>query len=293
MDHSDIHGSGVTHVGKVRTANEDSWIAEHPVYAVSDGMGGHSRGAAASQAVVAALKELVGTTEATPADVADALACARQSVEELCVPRQPKSPGATVSGVVYTTNAHLPCWIVFDVGDSRTYRLQAGSMQQITVDHSACEEYRALPAEEQSKRIMPQSNIITRVIGAGGHVRQDADMWVLAAEPGERMLICSDGLCRHVDDITIQHILTTTAKPEDAAQALLDLAMAGGGQDNISVVVVDSQPTDAELVSGTTQQSTDTVETYFDDQDPEPIPVNVDSSCGEEVTASPTTGGAE
>ncbi|MBU4465006.1 MAG: SpoIIE family protein phosphatase, partial [Actinobacteria bacterium] len=123
--------------------------------------------------------------------------------------------------------------------DSRTYRLSDGMLEQISVDHSVVQELvdsgqldRAAAARDSRR------NVITRAIGAGSDA--DPDYWLLPAEQGDRILVCSDGLTGELDDVRIRHILQTEHDPQAAATRLVHEAMLSGGRDNITVLVVDA-----------------------------------------------------
>ncbi|MGV2903553.1 PP2C family protein-serine/threonine phosphatase, partial [Microbacterium sp. AGC62] len=126
-----------------------------------------------------------------------------------------------------------------NIGDSRTYRLADGELEQISVDHSVVQELiesgELTAAEAATDR---RRNIITRAIGASS--TGDADYWLFPAELGDRMLICSDGLTTEVSDERITQILAAEPDPQRAADILVDEAVQAGGRDNITVVIVDA-----------------------------------------------------
>lgn len=227
-----------THTGLRRSLNEDSILASAPVFIVADGMGGHEAGERASAAVIEEFGRCLGRTNLVLDDVRDALSRSRRAVDELSVSTAARA-GTTLSGLVLAAVDGMGYWLVFNIGDSRTYRFADGELEQITVDHSVVQELidtGELTADEAVGD--PRRNIITRAIGAGS--TGDADFWMFPAERGDRMLVCSDGLSSEVTAERIRAILAREPDPQVAAGVLLGEAMDAGGRDNISVVVVDA-----------------------------------------------------
>lgn len=226
-----------THAGLRREANEDAFLAEAPVYLVADGMGGYEAGDRASAAVVGAFRDVV--VDGAPVGIAhvrDALVAAEQRVARVAA-ETTRGAGSTVTGVALTRHDETPHWLVFNVGDSRVYRLLDGELRQLTIDHSlgqALVERGQLRPEELAT--FPGRNVITRAIGASDSM---ADSWLVPVVAGERLLVCSDGLHSEVDDATILEVLSTQTRPEAAARELVAAANRHGGRDNITVVVVD------------------------------------------------------
>ncbi|MCM3659265.1 protein phosphatase 2C domain-containing protein [Agromyces mediolanus] len=224
-------------VGLVRRANEDSALAEWPVYLVADGMGGYEAGDRASAAVVQAFRRhVVGLKFATVGAVRDALTAAGDEVAKVAAETD-RGAGSTVTGVVLIEDEGEPAWLVFNVGDSRVYRHHGTELEQLTVDHSLGQELidrGAMRREDLAS--FDRRNVITRAIGAPDST---ADSWLLPVVNGERLLLCSDGLTAEVSDEGIRATLTMSGRPESAAQALVQRARQAGGRDNITVVVVD------------------------------------------------------
>jgi protein phosphatase len=228
-------------VGKVRSVNEDSLVARHPVFAVADGMGGHNAGDLASAIAAGELARLGDLAAAgqtlTEEQVADAIRSARQQITAL--PRSPlgRAAGTTLTGAVLISGDGGPQWLVFNLGDSRTYAFEDGVLLQLTHDHSEVQELVEVgfitPLEARSH---PRRNVVTKALGAG--VLCEADFSVFPARAGQRLLVCSDGLTEHVGDRRITQILRTHPEPASAVAALVRCALAAGGKDNISVVVV-------------------------------------------------------
>ena len=141
------------------------------------------------------------------------------------------------------SGAGVPCWLVFNVGDSRTYRLTGGQLQQITVDHSEVQELVDMGQITPDEALVhPRRHVVTRALGTGTDT--EADYWLIPVEPGDRLLVCSDGLTGEVSDGQLQQILSTVANPQDACAAMVQAALRSGGRDNITVLVVDIETAD-------------------------------------------------
>lgn len=232
-----VSGSA-THVGLVREHNEDHLIADGTVFAVADGLGGHAAGEVASTIVIEALAELHERDVQRAEDVGVALAAANQRL----LAAQGEHPeqrgmGSTVSGLAAVEAEGQGRWIVFNIGDSRVYRLTGEQLVRVTRDHSEVQELldAGLIDEEEASR-HPLRNVITRSLGSSP--APDADAWDLAPVLGERFVVCSDGLSNELDDSEISSITQTSADPQVAADRLVAAALEAGGRDNISVVVV-------------------------------------------------------
>ncbi|WP_394278104.1 PP2C family protein-serine/threonine phosphatase [Microbacterium sp.] len=233
----EARAGSATHAGLRRRVNEDSHLAQHPLFLVADGMGGHDAGAAASAAVVAEFARLVGAESVGIEQMRAALDRARAAVER--IGHQGRAAGTTLSGVAVTDVDGSGYWLTVNVGDSRTYRYAEGELEQISVDHSVVQELidaGALDGDAAGKD--SRRNEITRAIGAGSG--GEADFWLVPAEPGDRILICSDGLSGEVPAERIAAVLADVPDPQDAATRLVHEAMLHGGRDNITAVVVDA-----------------------------------------------------
>lgn len=227
-----------TDVGNERSVNEDSALACPPVFVVADGMGGHQAGDVASSLVVDRFRAagaegvghidaVVGLLEAVNTSILDE---GRRSATR-------SGMGTTAVGLVLVDNGDVTSWLVFNIGDSRAYRYLDGSLEQLSVDHSYVQELvEAGRITADSARTHPQRNVITRVLG--GDERADADLWLRPLQIGERFLLCSDGLTSEVPDDVVSRALGT-ADVSDAARSLISLALAAGGHDNVTVIVVD------------------------------------------------------
>jgi len=232
----ELVAAGSTDVGRKRSVNEDSLVADFPVFLVADGMGGHAAGDLASAAIAAQFLTLRGRHDLDPVDVVDAVLSANDAVRALG-DGSDRGAGSTVSGFAVVVQGGTPRWMIFNVGDSRVYRLYDAVLEQLTVDHSAVQEL------IEAGRLTPEQsvsysgrNVITRAIGAEDSA---ADYWLMPIVNGERLLACSDGLTKELDDAGIRAVLIGAATPQHAADELVRRAVEYGGRDNVTAVVVD------------------------------------------------------
>lgn len=236
-DDIELSWHAITHVGNRRETNQDSYITVPPVFAVADGMGGHSAGEVASAAVVRRLNELAGDLSVTEDDILDILT---QAVDDIEIDTGDTELGAgtTVTGVIIGEQSDVPVWKVINIGDSRVYQYFKGALSQITVDHSVVQHLLDTGAiTEEEAEVHPHSNVITRAVGLGEAPLPDYTS--LALIPGQRILICSDGLTKELTDVGIQYFLSTQQTAEDAARTLVEQALNNAGRDNVTVIVVD------------------------------------------------------
>lgn len=223
--------------GLRREHNQDAVYAAQPLFAVADGMGGHEAGDVASRICLEVLCSSTQVRGISAASLNDALQQADARIREQTGARA----GTTLAGVALVEEAGSSYWLVFNIGDSRIYRLSKGQLERVSVDHSEVQEM--LDAGEltpEEARSHPRRNVVTRALGTGGNA--EAEYWMLPAEEGDRMLVCSDGLPSEVRDEAIVQILSEVENAQPAADALLQAALDNGGRDNISVVVVDAGP---------------------------------------------------
>ncbi|MFE6997787.1 PP2C family protein-serine/threonine phosphatase [Microbacterium sp. NPDC057659] len=227
-----------THAGLRRTLNEDSLLVQAPLFLVADGMGGHQAGEEASAGAIQEFAGLVGRPAVALDDVRFAIARAKTRIDALSDAGTGRA-GTTLSGVAVASVDGVGYWLAVNIGDSRTYRLSDGELEQITVDHSVVQELiDAGELLESDARGDRRRNIITRALGAGS--TGEADYWMLPAETGDRILVCSDGLSSEVGDDVIARILSQHTDPQVAADHLVSAALEQGGRDNITAVVVDA-----------------------------------------------------
>lgn len=229
--------TALSDVGHRRQVNEDSLLARSPIFAVADGMGGHSAGDFASAAVVTRLAEQVTAEVADQDGITVAL---RAAVDDMTrgVGDTDRGTGTTVTGIALTAQNGQACWLVFNIGDSRVYQYADGKLSQLTVDHSIVQELIDAGAITTAEaEVHPHSNVITRAVG----FNEDPvpDYWYIPLVSGSRLLACSDGLTKELTEYGIRHFLAEGATTADAAQLLMDAALGNGGRDNVTVVVVD------------------------------------------------------
>ncbi len=228
-----LESSGASHMGRVRTENQDAYISrpEIGLWAVADGMGGHSAGQLASRTtadVLASLEPRAAFPDFVRA-VRDTLTGVNRYLHSLSLRAvNPTVIGTTVVALVVRDGGGVCVW----AGDSRLYRLRGAAFEQLTVDHSETVETAA--AGE-----VTASNVITRALG--GHGEIELDQISFDIQPGDRYLLCSDGLYRELaaDDIVVA--LRDRATVE-AADALVDRVLTGEAADNVTAVVVHARP---------------------------------------------------
>ena len=231
-----LDAGAATDVGLRRKANEDSYITGYPIFAVADGMGGHDAGDRASQAVIHHLSTLVGKREIQPEALVAVLETARVTVAAIADETE-RGAGSTVTGVAVSTHEAIAHWLVFNIGDSRVYRLRDGLLSQLSIDHSLVQQLldsgELAPADIAS---FQGKNVITRAVGADD---SDADFWMHPILQNERLLLCSDGLTAEASDDEIRDVMLATPGAQPAADALVKRALENGGRDNVTVVVLD------------------------------------------------------
>jgi len=230
---------GLTDAGKVRQNNEDALLVgegeDETLFIVADGIGGFEAGEVASSLAVEVLKDLP-PGESFKAAIGEAnrrIVAAGRGDEKL------SGMGTTVVAIRFGGTQGEPVAEVAHVGDSRAYLLRGGDMKPITEDHSLVAELvRSGDLTRDQAAEHPQKNLITRALGADEEV--DVDTAILPIEAGDRILLCSDGLSDMVSEAGISEILAESPDdPERAARDLLSAALDAGGNDNITVVVVD------------------------------------------------------
>lgn len=247
MTGRDLRWGAATHPGRIRDANEDAFAAEPGLFLVADGMGGHQAGEVASALAIETLSAGRDELLEPPAVVALVRRANEAILERARVDPATRGMGTTLTGIV--TPDHDPSRaMVLNVGDSRTYRWRSGALEQITVDHSYVQDLLAsgmLSPEEA--RTHPRRNIVTRALGVEADVT--ADVAMLDLVPGDRYVVCSDGLVDELTDTAITELLARaeTDTPQTLAERLVDAAVEHGGRDNVTVVVLD---VGAEIATG-------------------------------------------
>lgn len=245
--------SAATDRGRVRKLNEDSYLAQSPVFLVADGMGGHSFGDRASQSVASTFSGIVGDgVPLRPELVVETITAANDSVIAVAGGDDEGTvSGTTLSGIALVASESSHHWMAFNVGDSRVYSWDGRRLEQVTVDHSAVQELLDLgqitPLEAFDH---PYRNVVTRAIGVYAQV--DPDVWLLPIGGRQVFLVCSDGLTKELGDDQIASILAerfSLPEGETVADRLVQAALAAGGGDNVTVVVVEAELIGSELAA--------------------------------------------
>lgn len=220
-----------SHVGLVREANEDRTLLRPPILAVADGVGGALAGGRAAQAVVDGVSQL--GSDPSVREVCDSLEAAnRVLLAEIAADPTLVGMGSTAT-LTLVRERHVE---IVHVGDSRAYLLRSGDLRQLTADHSLVAELvRAGALSQEEAATHPRRNVIMKAIGAGETV--DPDTASVPTEPGDIVLVCSDGLSGQVPHDEIRSLIEAAATLDSAATGLIEAANAAGGVDNVSVVL--------------------------------------------------------
>jgi PPM family protein phosphatase len=231
-----------TDVGRMRTNNEDSYLSETPVAAVADGMGGHRAGEVASAIAMEELAALRGkgpwpNERAATDDLKRAIVRANRRIREMAAgDRELNGMGTTLVALLEDGDAvHLA-----NVGDSRAYLLRQGELTQVTVDHTLVQELideGRLSPEDAERH--PQRSMITRALGVDHEV--EIDLFTYKLQLGDRLLLCTDGLSGVLEPPKIRNVLLRVRDSQKAADRLVAMANEGGGPDNITVIVIDTE----------------------------------------------------
>ncbi|HVC70499.1 MAG TPA: Stp1/IreP family PP2C-type Ser/Thr phosphatase [Acidimicrobiales bacterium] len=233
-----LRSGSATDVGRVRTVNEDRALEGTTLFAVADGMGGHAGGEVASAIAIEALQTGFTRTPTTDGLVA-AVQEANRAVWQAGVQDQAlRGMGTTVVAAALVAMGEGDRLVLVNVGDSRAYRFHAGSLVQLSLDHSVAEELVARgELSEAEAAVHPHRHILTRALGVAPAV--EVDVWDVVPVEGDRFLLCSDGLTNEVVPDLITSVLATISDPKAAAEKLVSLANESGGNDNITAVVLD------------------------------------------------------
>ncbi len=227
-------------IGLQRDENEDAAYAGERLLAVADGMGGHAGGEVASAAVIDALKPL--DTQVPAGELLNALDHAVRQASRTLAEMAQADPALSGMGTTLTALLWSGSQLgLVHIGDSRAYLLRDGKIFQITHDHTMVQtllDDGKITAEEVASH--PQRNLILRALTT--KQAYEADLQLREARPGDRYLLCSDGLHDAADAASISTVLRTVADPDQAAKELIRLAIEGGGPDNITCIVADVVP---------------------------------------------------
>ncbi|MCB9550214.1 MAG: serine/threonine-protein phosphatase [Myxococcales bacterium] len=232
-----LRGAAASHIGYHRDNNEDRFLVrpDAGLFAVADGMGGHEAGEVASRLAVESLADAIGSRAELPARLAAVMARANKRIQEAAKVHARKNGMGTTLSALWLEGERA---YVAHVGDTRIYRVRDGKMEQLTDDHTLlAEAIRSGFDKERAGFIFP-SNVLTRAVG----IRADVEPMLASftVEPGDRFLICSDGLTDMVTEADIAARLALWPSPTQAAHALMNDALTAGGGDNVTVLVVDA-----------------------------------------------------
>jgi protein phosphatase len=244
--------SALSDVGRKRKGNEDSLFVnpEQNLFVVADGMGGHAAGEVASRVAVESINEFVcmtsGDEEITwPFGLDESMSYDGNRLKTSVRYANNKVLAATKESVEYEGMATTVVGVLVDgatanlthVGDSRIYLYRSGQLTQLTSDHSwVNEQLQGGMLTAEQARSHPLRNVVTRALG--GKPDLDVEMQVHEALPGDVLLLCSDGLTTMVPDPEIARLLSENGGVEGAAKALVDEANRKGGEDNITVILL-------------------------------------------------------
>lgn len=222
--------------GRMRRHNEDAFLARPEVglYAVADGMGGHAAGEVASAIAVETVAALADDAGIDADAAADAIRRANDAIRDAAA-QDPDRAGMGTTATVLVL--HGEAYAVAHVGDSRAYLMRGDTLRQVTVDHTWVQEQVEMGVlSPMEARRHPWSSVLTRALGTEADV--DVDVIEGSAQPGDLFLLCSDGLTAVLTDDDLADILGAPTSLETRGQALIDAANAGGGPDNITLVLV-------------------------------------------------------
>ena len=250
------HSAAASHVGKVRSNNQDSGYAGRALFVVADGMGGHAGGDVASsiatKRIIEADKPYASAQDAEFALQAALIGANAQLAETVFEHAELTGMGTTVSAIVVLENEVA----IAHIGDSRIYLLRDSELSQITIDHTFVQRLvdsgRITEAEAM---VHPRRSVLMRVLG-DVEASPEIDTSILATIDGDRWLLCSDGLTGVVSHTGIASALASGANAQDVADLLVKESLDGGAPDNVTVVIVDigagdgSTRTDSPVVVG-------------------------------------------
>ncbi|MFZ4077915.1 MAG: PP2C family protein-serine/threonine phosphatase [Microbacteriaceae bacterium] len=235
------HSSAASDVGLVRQSNQDSGFAGRFLMVVADGMGGHAGGDVASHVVIRQLLELDRPFD-SPEKARKHLKDELLKINALLIGAVVERPelaglGTTVSALLRVGNKA----VIAHIGDSRIYRLREGKLEQVTEDHTYVQRLvDSGRISEEEALVHPRRSVLLRVLG-DVDTRPDIDTMILPISPGDRWMLCSDGLCGVVRPEEIRISLTKNRSTTDAAASLVAASMRLGAPDNVTVVVMDDR----------------------------------------------------
>jgi serine/threonine protein phosphatase PrpC len=233
------NSAAVSHVGKIRANNQDSGYAGEYLFVVADGMGGHAGGDVASAIAVKRIietdRQFASGTDAEFALHTALTAANAQLAETVFDHSELTGMGTTVSGLVLV-NGQV---VIAHIGDSRIYLLRQGELTQVTADHTFVQRLvDSGRITEEEAAVHPRRSVLMRVLG-DVDATPEIDTSIMATQPGDRWLLCSDGLSSYVSHDKILSTLTSFEDTDAAADRLVKDALDQGAPDNVTVVLVD------------------------------------------------------
>jgi serine/threonine protein phosphatase PrpC len=229
--------AALSHTGNVRMINEDALLdrTEDGLWLVADGMGGHDSGDVASQSIVHALASLV-----LPSRLSSVVESIEVALEQVNAALITEAKSREDNSIIGSTAVVLVSWgtlaIMMWVGDSRLYRLRDGVLSQLTQDHTQVEALvqQGLLSKEEAET-HPQSNVITRAVGASEYLLVDIDHEEV--ELGDYFLLCSDGLNKELSDREIESVLKHPGSADQHCLELVNKCLERNGQDNVTLIL--------------------------------------------------------
>ena len=229
-----MEASARSDIGLVRAVNEDSFLVTDVLFAVADGLGGHEAGEVASRMAIDLLEEHLPYFRSNPADKLretftriNTAIHQRSMSDENC-----KGMGTTLTALLIQDGTAY----IGHVGDSRAYLVRDGQVRQLTQDHSYVNQLVVLGtlSQEEAKN-HPQRNVLLRALGAQEDI--EVDLFEVDFQPGDIVLLATDGLVTDLDKEVLEEILLSEISLEEMADRLLEAALASGGRDNVTVVL--------------------------------------------------------
>jgi len=249
MSGIELSSAGTTHRGQIRRVNEDDFLIDNnlAVYAVADGLGGHGSGNVASSLAIEVLqeelqRELLSLKSKNSTDVDQLSLVINQAIATVNKAIYAKNKekghsdgtgmGTTLVGICFFDNNEQ--FISFNIGDSRLYRSNNGTLEQSTKDHSLLQEWHDMGQPGDA----PAANLLKKAVGLFPQVK--ADLATHATNPNELLLLCSDGLTAMINDSAIGDSIDAISSNDlqSMCDSLVNSANTSGGQDNITVVVI-------------------------------------------------------
>lgn len=235
-----VRAGAVSHVGRVRSNNQDSGFIGKHIYGVADGMGGHAGGDVASSIAVKYLAEqdqLFDTVEDAKSGLTSALLEANRLITD-AVDDHPELRGmGTTADLITRIDDEM---VIAHIGDSRVYRFHENKLEQVTHDHTFVQRLvDAGRITEEEALVHPRRSVLMRVLG-DVETNPDVDTYVVPAVEGDRWLLCSDGLSSYVEEDQIAEVLARTVESSrEVADDLVQLALDNGAPDNVTVVIIE------------------------------------------------------